>query len=99
MNHLTPASKDPCQGDAQRLGKMSPDAQTFQKAFKYGKSAYVNINVDSNIHYDVFEDVYVPGEFRNPDTSKHAVSLEQYDEGYIRPNADLETGSPIRSKE
>ena len=64
----------------------------------YGASVYVNINNNKNIHYDVFEDVYVPAEFKNPDTSINTVSLEQYYKDYIRPNVDLETRPPIISK-
>ena len=35
-----------------------------------------HINVDSNTHYDAFEDAYVPGEFKNQNMSINAVSLE-----------------------
>ena len=38
--------------------------------------------------------MYVAGEFKNPDTSINAVSWGQYDEDYIRPDADLETRPP-----
>ena len=39
----------------------------------------------------IFCGVYVPGKFKNPDTSKNAVLLEQYAEGYIKLNADIES--------
>ena len=35
----------------------------------------------------------------NHDMSMNIVSWEQYGDDYIRPNADLETWPPIRSKE
>ena len=57
-----------------------------QKYGNYGKSVHVNINFDNNIHY-VFEDVLLPGDFKNSDTSINVVSLEQYDEDYIRQGA------------
>ena len=41
--------------------------------------------------YDTLKDVHVVGEFENPDTSINAVSMEQSDEDYIRPNANLES--------
>ena len=59
----------------------------------------MNINANSNPHYDAFEDVYVLEEFKSPDTSINALSLEQYDKDYIRVNADLESRPPIRSRE
>ena len=62
-------------------------------------SLHMYINVYNNIHYDVLTDVYVPGEFRNPDTSANAVSLEQYDAEYIRQNAYFETRPPIGSRQ
>ena len=70
-----------------------------QRHGKYGKSTQANINVESNVHYDAFEDVYVLGEFKNPDPAINAVSLEQYDEDNIRPNGRLESRLPISSRE
>ena len=58
---------------------------------------HAKIYVDSNTHYDALKDVYVPGEFKNPDMSINAVSLEQYGEDYIRPNADLESRPQSKS--
>ena len=40
------------------------------------KALYKCVNVDT--HGDALEDVYVPGEFKNPDTSINTVSLEQH---------------------
>ena len=51
-----------------------------QRHSNYGKSEHLNINIDNNVHCDDFKDVYVPGEFENPDTSINVVSLEQYDQ-------------------
>ena len=65
----------------------------------YGKSLHVNINADSNTDYDAFEDVYVPREFKNPDTNRNAVSLQEYDREYITTNAGLESRTPIRSRD
>ena len=43
--------------------------------------------------------MYVLGEFKNPDTSINAVSLEQNGKDYIRPNTDLESTPQISTKE
>ena len=51
------------------------------------------------MHYDAFEDDDIPGECKSLDTSINSVSLEQYDEDNFRPNADLESRPPIRSRE
>ena len=62
---------------------------------------YIETSRMRNLHQHLlcFEDVYLPGEFKNLNTSINAVSLEQYDEDYIRINAKLETRPPIRSRE
>ena len=57
----------------------------------------MNINVDINTHFDSYQDVDVPEEFKNPHTSINAASLDQYDEDYIWQNADLDSRPSIRS--
>ena len=90
MGHSTSASEDLCQGEMPKADVRSHlKPMNSQKSGNYCESVHVNINVDSNTHYDAFEDVYVPGEFKNPDTSINAVSVEQYFEEYIRPNDDI----------
>ena len=52
-----------------------------QRHGNYGKSAHANINVVVILAM-ILCDVYVSAEFKNPDTSINAVSLEQHNEGY-----------------
>ena len=63
-----------------------------------GKYAYTDIWVDRRTHYDALKGAYVPGEFKNPDTSINTVPLGKYGEDYIRQNADLESRPQIRSR-
>ena len=55
---------------------MESEAPVFLKAWQIGMSVHVDMYVDINNHYDVFEDVYIPGEFKNPDASRNTISLE-----------------------
>ena len=71
--HLPPG------GDVQGLGKITSEAQALRQG-TYGRSLDSNKNVDNNTHYDAFENVYVSGNFKNPDISINAVSLEQCDD-------------------
>ena len=50
-------------------------AKHSQRNGNYGKAAHANINVDNNTDCDAFEEVYISGEFKNPDIRIHAVSL------------------------
>ena len=59
----------------------------------------LHANIDIDTHCGVIEDVYVPGEFRRPPMIVNTVSMEQHEDDYIRPNADLETRLQIRSNE
>ena len=61
------------------------------------KSALANIDIDT--HYYTIKDVYGPGEFRRPHMIVNTGPVEQHEDDYIRPNADLETRLPIRSNE
>ena len=63
---------------------MLPEAQTSKRHGSYDRSVHVNVNFVVMLTM-ILQDIYVPAEFKNPDTSINAVSLEQYDEGYIRP--------------
>ena len=45
------------------------------------------------------KDVYVPEEFKRPHMNINTVSVEQHEDNYIRPDADLETRPQIRRKE
>ena len=99
MNHSTSSSEEPCQGQMpQDLGKMPPEVQHSQRHDNYDNCVHANINVLVTLLM-ILGDVYVLTEFKNPDTSIIAASLEQYDEGYSRPNADLESRPPCRSRE
>ena len=61
-----------------------------------GKSAHANIDIDN--HYDI-KYVYVQGEFRRLQMMINTVSMEQHEDDYIRPNADLDTRLQIKSNE
>ena len=91
----TPASEHSCLGEMPKeYVRCHTRPRHFQRYDNYGKSTHLNINADNNIYFDVFKDIHVPG-----DTSINAVSLEQYNAEYVRPNADLETRPPVRSRE
>ena len=66
-----------------------------QKHGNCGQDVYAIIYADSSTYYSALIYVYVPAELKNI----NAVPLEQYDEDYSRPNADLETIPQIKSRE
>ena len=92
MNH-SPSSENPYQGEISKaLVQCHLKSYHSQVCGNFGKSIHANINVDNNNHYGAFEDAYLPEEFTNLATNISTVSLEQCDEDFIRPNADLEPG-------
>ena len=94
-----PANEDPCQqGDPKAYIRYHLKSKHSQRLGNHGM-LHVNINIDTNTHCEAFEDVSFPGEFKNPDPSINVITLGKYDENYIRPNADLESRPPIRSRE
>ena len=81
------------EGDAQGL-----EAQAFPRGMATTVSLHMQINIVI-IQKWCFWDLHVPADFMNSDTSIKALSLEQYAEGYIRPNADLESNRQTRSRQ
>ena len=62
-----------------------------------GKFVHVNLNVDSNTHYDTLEDICSRSGLEFRDKCEFG-SLEQHGKDYIRPYADLESRTPIRRR-
>ena len=93
MNCSTYANEDPCHGEMPKAKSPS-----IPKKFM-AVVVSLHMQIDTDTHYDVIKDVYVPAEFRRPHININTVYMEQHGHDYIRSNADLAIRSQIRSNE